>query len=95
VPGCSTPQPLLPPGEDPNRLAAAIAKRGQYDGPVNAEPPGSGVVADCVTTSAKVAASSGIIALLAACVVAEGLSHSSGADLSGFGKALNAIWSDD
>jgi hypothetical protein len=46
VSGCATPQPRPPTGEDPSRLADAIARRGRGDSPVNAAPPGNGVVAD-------------------------------------------------
>jgi hypothetical protein len=95
VPGCAAPQPLLPPGENPDRLAEAIARRGQYDGPVNAAPPGSGVVADCVTTSAKVGASACLIALGLAYLVALGMSHTYGAAPSGleWNQAWDSIWS--
>jgi hypothetical protein len=62
---------------------------------VNAGPPGNGVVADCVTTSAKVAATAGVLALFLGCLAAEGLSHSgsSGAPSPQLDQTLDSIWS--
>jgi hypothetical protein len=92
VSGCASQhQCLLPPGEDPDRLAEAIARRGRGDGPVEAEPPGSFLVSDCVKTSAKVAESPGLDGLALACCFARG-GHPN--QLS-FGEAMDRIWSGD
>ena len=54
VSGCAAQQTWLVPGDDPDKLVAAIAKQGQSHAPSEAAPPDSSVVADVVTTGAKV-----------------------------------------
>jgi hypothetical protein len=92
VSGCAAPQQaLVPPGEDPNRLAEAIARRGRGDGPEGIDPPGSSLIGDCLKTTVKVSETCALLALLVAYCVAPGQHDSSSPD---GGNGFNTIWSD-
>jgi hypothetical protein len=75
--GCATQPTVLPRGEDPNRLVETIARRGQGEGPIEPEPPGSFLLADCLYTGAKVGAACLVIP---AVLVYWGLARARGVD---------------
>jgi hypothetical protein len=60
---------LLFPGDDPDKIVAAIAKQGESHAPSEAAPPDSSVVPDVVKTGAKVGET---CLVLSACVVYAG-----------------------
>jgi hypothetical protein len=91
--GCATPQTFLPRGQDSNQLVEAIARRGQGEGPVEPEAPGSFLLADCLTTGAKVGATCLLIPVVLVYLWAgrgEGIGPGTGAGVDG---ALHRIWS--
>ena len=75
--GCATQPTVLPRGEVPNRLVETIARRGQGEGPIEPEPPGSFLLADCLTTGAKVGA---VCLFIPALLVYWGLPRARGVD---------------
>jgi hypothetical protein len=90
VSGCVTQQPLLQPGEDPNALAEAIARRGQDSASAQPQPAQPTTVGDCVRTAKKVGATTAVIALALACCSAHG--SPSGSHIDG---TLHSIWAED
>jgi hypothetical protein len=90
LPGCTNSRSLLPPGEDPNRLVEAIAQKGRGDTPIEPDPAGSFLLADCLKTGVKVSECCLLICGVLAYAIAKG--HTDG---SSVGDTWHHIWSDN
>jgi hypothetical protein len=75
--GCASQPTVLSPGQDPNQLVEMIARRGQGEGPVEPEPPGSFLLADCLTAGATVGAA---CLFIPAKILYSGLARTRGVD---------------
>jgi hypothetical protein len=98
--GCASRPALLPPGEDPNQLVESIAQKGRGEAPVEPDPTGSFLLADCLKTGAKVSETCllvcGVLVFLAAQIAARGSSASAGMpDANAVGESWRRIWSEN
>jgi hypothetical protein len=105
VAGCSSPQLMLPPGEDSTNLVEKIAEKGNGGSPAPSEndqtagPPVidrvSTAVAKGVVTTVKVAETAGLVVLVSAYLVAFAQRSAEEQPFHGNGisKAFENIWS--
>src|SRR5437868_2910430 len=98
--GCAGHPCVLPAGQDPDELVAAIAERGQggpgVDGAVEPDFPEASVASTCVKTAGKVCATgvalSLVLVLAAAWAAARGPHQAP--STTGIGDFLKSIWAD-
>jgi hypothetical protein len=97
IAGCATPKPLFPPGEDPDQVVEAIARRGEDKGPGQTVSEGPALLSDCLVITTKVGLSCMLISLLLGYCLCAAKSGAGSSNAPGdcFGAALQAIWSKD